>query len=94
MPYTFDDSAARDAWEKGRSIEVPPAGMRKYHDWKRLIQNEGKTPSDAARLAGDMNFEQLRGHTNLYSVRLTQSHRVTFSIEGMDVKVKSIGGHY
>lgn len=93
MPFSFDDSAARLNWEKGKSVSVPPAGMRKYHDWRRYIL-EGRTPADAARLAGDMNYEQLQGNSNLYSVRLSQQHRVLFSVTGMAVRVLEIGGHY
>ncbi len=93
MPFSFDDAAARQNWEKGKSLSVPPAGMRKYHDWRRYVA-DGRTPADAARLTGDMNYEQLRGNGNLYSVRLTQQHRVLFSVEGMTVKVLEIGGHY
>ncbi|MDX6018883.1 hypothetical protein SIL08_01050 [Scandinavium sp. V105_16] len=93
MPFSFDDSAARQNWGKGKSISVPPAGMRKYHDWRRYIL-AGRSPSDAARLAGDMNYELLQGNSNLCSVRLTQQHRVLFSVVGMSIKVLEIGGHY
>ncbi|MEX5383490.1 MULTISPECIES: hypothetical protein [Cronobacter] len=93
MRYSFDDSAARNNWLRGKSVPVPPAGMRKYHDWRRFIL-AGMTPFDAARLAGDMHFEQLNGNSNLCSVRLTQQHRVLFSIEDATVKVLQIGGHY
>ncbi|UKY37642.1 hypothetical protein [Pantoea dispersa] len=93
MPYTFDDSAARQRWEKGKSVSVPSAGMRKYHDWRRYILT-GRSPSDAARLAGDMNYELLKGNSNLCSVRLTQQHRVLFSVAGMSITILEIGGHY
>lgn len=93
MPFSFDDSAARLNWEKEKSISVPPAGMRIYHDWRRYILG-GRTPEDAARLAGDMNYERLQGYSNLFSIRLTKQHRVLFSVKGMTVKVLAIGGHY
>ncbi|KAF0853704.1 hypothetical protein Y788_21030 [Pantoea dispersa 625] len=41
-----------------------------------------------------MNYEKLKGNSNLYSVRLTQQDRVLFSVAGMSITILEIGGHY
>ncbi|HCP5927994.1 TPA: type II toxin-antitoxin system YoeB family toxin [Escherichia coli] len=90
----FDDSRARAAWNGDRTA-VPRAGMRKYYEWRRLIRDEGRTPGDAAENVGDLHYERLKGGAeDFYSIRLTQKHRVVFSVTGEVVTVYTIGGHY
>ncbi|HHW5414144.1 type II toxin-antitoxin system YoeB family toxin [Citrobacter sp. Cpo090] len=89
----FDDSRVRNAWN-GNINAVPQAGMRKYYEWRRLIRDGGSSPADAAAKVGDLHYERLRGRNGFYSIRLSQEHRVVFSVQNESVTVYTIGGHY
>jgi plasmid maintenance system killer protein len=99
MCFEFEDSEYREKiFNKGKSTKVNPAGMRKYFEWRRLIR-DGDSPQDAARAVGDTHYEQLKGKTyetySLYSIRLSQSDRVTFIYPSSSrIKIVGIGGHY
>lgn len=90
--YSFDDGEQRLRFNKGKHIQVPPAAMRKYFEWRRLVANYGYDPKTAANRVSDANPEKLQGNT--FSFRLTQEHRVIFSKNGNNIIVHSIGGHY
>ena len=87
MPWTLiDDGAA--------NIEVGAAGMRKYYEWRRLIRDD-INPRAAANQVGDTHYEQLGGHhRGVYTIRLSQLHRVVFTIAEQVVTVSHIGGHF
>jgi Txe/YoeB family toxin of Txe-Axe toxin-antitoxin module len=90
--YNFDDGEQKTRCSKGKHIEVPPAAMRKYYEWRRLVRDYGRDPKTAANSVSDANCEKLHGDT--YSFRLTQEHRVVFTKQGSDITVHSVGGHY
>ncbi|MBY0446528.1 MAG: hypothetical protein K2Q15_15135 [Burkholderiales bacterium] len=94
--WKFDDSTPRRKYTSGKSIQVPPAGMRKFHEWRRLILT-GLHPSKAAEAIGDCHYEKIRQKDgiNLFSIRLTQEHRVYFRLNDTSriIEVMSIGGH-
>ncbi|PLR40820.1 hypothetical protein CYR55_05955 [Chimaeribacter californicus] len=92
MGYIFNDDAASKAYQSGKSRAVHPAGMKKYYEWRRLIRDRGMSPSDSAKKVGDLHYEKLTG--NKCSIRLTQGDRVLFSVQGHNVTVYGIGGHY
>lgn len=92
MGYIFNDDVAKKSYQSGKSRVVHPAGMKKYYEWRRLIRDRGVSPSDSAEKVGGLYFKRLTG--NQYSIRLTQGHRVLFSINGHNVTVLGIGGHY
>lgn len=95
MTWNFDDSEARNNYLKGKHIPVPSAGMRKYNDWKRRILSSAhkEHPKDAAKYAGDMHYEKVG---DVYTIRLTQEHRVVFKLNDTlkKITVIRIGGHY
>ncbi|EFH7843350.1 hypothetical protein GJ336_18260 [Escherichia coli] len=66
--------------------------MRKYYEWRRRVRDYGHDPRTAANSVADANCEKLRG--DYYSFRLTQEHRVVFTMRGNDITVYSVGGHY
>lgn len=90
--YNFDDSEQEFRYSKKRHIEVPPAAMRKYYEWRRRVRDHGHDPRTAANAVSDANFESF--HSDCYSFRLTQEHRVVFTKRGNNITVHSIGGHY
>lgn len=97
MPWTVDDSAQRNAFNANKNVQVPPAAMARYFEWRRRIQQDGLHPKTAAERIGDMHFEQLSGKLKgTYTIRLSQEHRVAFHIasEQEVVQVFSVGGHY
>jgi Txe/YoeB family toxin of Txe-Axe toxin-antitoxin module len=80
---------------KGK-VSVPPAAMRKFHDWCRAVESDTH-PKLAADMAGDLNYEQLGGRlAGQYTIRLSQEHRVAFTIDEPNrlVTIFQIGGHY
>ncbi len=81
--FTVNDSKAEENTMK-------PAQETKYKQWKKLIL-AGSHPKDAAEEIGDSNYETVSGG---YTIRLSQEHRVFFTISGNAVTVKQIGGHY
>ena len=96
MPWTVDDTAARATFDANKHNKVVAAGMRKYYEWRTLI-NENIHPITAAAQVSDMHYEQLAGqHKGLFTVRLTQTDRVVFTVDGdsLDVTVSRIGGHF
>lgn len=96
MAWTIDDSQQRILYDKGKHVAVPPAGMSKYHEWRRKIEL-GTHPKNAADEVGDMHYEQLGGvNKGIYTIRLSQEHRVAFTLNGtlQQVNVISIGGHF
>lgn len=94
MPYTFDDSKPRKIYEKNKHNEVPPAGMRTYNDWRRQIVEKGLGPKEAAANVADCHYELIDKNTDRYSIRLSQGHRVVFTVKGREIEVLEIGGHY
>ncbi len=81
--YTVNDSNAEENTMK-------PAQETKYKSWKKLIL-AGSHPKEAAEEIGDSHYETVSGG---YTIRLSQEHRVFFTISGNAVTVKQIGGHY
>jgi plasmid maintenance system killer protein len=96
MAWTIDDSQPRILYNKDKHVAVTPSAMGKYHEWRREIER-GSDPKSAAGKVGDMHYEQLSGNNKgIYTIRLSQEHRVAFTINGtlQQVKVISIGGHF
>jgi Txe/YoeB family toxin of Txe-Axe toxin-antitoxin module len=97
MGWKVDDTVQRTAFNAGKHYQVEPSAMRKYHDWKNKITLNNLHPKVAAEAAGDMHYEQLGGrNAGQYTVRLSQQHRVAFTINTVSqtVNVFQIGGHY
>ncbi|KAI1169833.1 hypothetical protein F4777DRAFT_571667 [Nemania sp. FL0916] len=69
---------------------------RKYTDFQNVVRGQRFHPSEAANIIGDMHFERLNGPRAEYTVRLSQKHRVAFTIDQdtRTVHVFQIGGHY
>ncbi|WP_413795854.1 hypothetical protein [Aeromonas dhakensis] len=94
MGWTVDDSNQRILYDKGKHVYVPPAAMAKYYAWKDAIK-KGQHPINA--VTSDMNYEELLGiYKGIYTIRLSQGHRVAFEIYDTlkQVKIISIGGHF
>ena len=99
MVYEFDDNNQRARFKRGRHVKVGSCGMKKYHDWRRMIVSELYSPKEAAIAVGDSHYEQLRGVKfetyPVYSIRLTQKDRVTFIYPSpYRIKIIEVGGHY
>lgn len=97
MAWKVDDSVQRNVFNAGKNFSVEPSAMRKYHDWKNKINLQNLHPKVAADAAGDMHYEQLSGrNAGQYTIRLSQQHRVAFTINtaSQTVNVFQIGGHY
>jgi Txe/YoeB family toxin of Txe-Axe toxin-antitoxin module len=95
MAWIVNDNAQRARFNAGRHVQVPVAAMRKYYEWKHLITSEDLAPNVAADRVGDLHYEQLQGrHRGTYTIRLSQEHRVVFTIVGQQVIVSQIGGHF
>jgi Txe/YoeB family toxin of Txe-Axe toxin-antitoxin module len=95
--WSVDDSAQRARYGAGKAVPVQPAAMSKYHEWRRKIQDENTHPKTAADAVGDMHYEQLGGRLKgIYTIRLSQEHRVVFNIDDVKFKVivTQIGGHF
>lgn len=90
--YNFDDGEQKLRHSKKRHIEVHPAAMRKYYEWRRLVRDYGHDPKSAANTVSDAKPEKLQGDT--FSFRLTQEHRVVYTKLGNNITVHSVGGHY
>ncbi|KAK2612587.1 hypothetical protein QQS21_001358 [Conoideocrella luteorostrata] len=77
---------------------------RKYSDFQNLVRGQRLSPAEAAKKMGDVHYEglgQKKTYSNglklqEYTVRLSQQHRVAFTIneETRTVHVFQIGGHY
>lgn len=96
MAWTIDDSQPRILYNKDKHVAVTASAMSKYHEWCREIVR-GTDPKNAADKVGDMHYEQLSGkNKGIYTIRLSQEHRVAFTINStlQQVKVISIGGHF
>ena len=96
MPWIVNDAAARATFVAGNHDQVVVAGMRRYYEWRRLI-NTNIHPSIAAAAVGNTHYERLSGqHAGLYTIRLTQADRVVFTVNGANlvVTVLRIGGHF
>jgi Txe/YoeB family toxin of Txe-Axe toxin-antitoxin module len=96
MPWTVVNPVSEEFKKspKGK-VGVPPAAMRKFHDWCREVEKDIH-PKLAADIS-DMNFEQLGGKLKgQYTIRLSKEHRVAFTIDEANqvVTVFQIGGHY
>ncbi|WP_086954119.1 hypothetical protein, partial [Xenorhabdus innexi] len=74
MVWVVDDDRAE--WE-----QIPRAAENKYEEWVRIIRENNRSPSDAARDIGDSNFKMLGGTAELYTIRLSKKHRVLFTID-------------
>lgn len=80
MAWTIDDSQPRILYNKDKHVAVTASAMSKYHEWRREIVR-GTDPKNAADKVGDMHYEQLGGkHKGIYTIRLSQEHRVAFTI--------------
>ncbi|VVQ14796.1 hypothetical protein PS918_05774 [Pseudomonas fluorescens] len=64
-----------------------------FDTFQNLIKNQGLSPADAAKMAGDSNYKQLDNRFNIYQIRLSQKNRVLFEINDLNVKVRQVGGH-
>ena len=96
MAWTIDDSQPRILYNKDKHVAVTASAMSKYHEWRREIVR-GTDPKNAADKVGDMHYEQLGGkHKGIYTIRLSQEHRVAFTINStqQQVSVISLGGHF
>ncbi|KAJ8112850.1 hypothetical protein ONZ43_g5294 [Nemania bipapillata] len=78
---------------------------RKYSDFQNLVRGQRLSPAEAAKKLGDVHYERLgrqrivnAGGPRLdeYTIRLSQEHRVAFTIneETRTVHVFQIGEHY
>ncbi|MDH5231045.1 MAG: hypothetical protein OEZ58_02255 [Gammaproteobacteria bacterium] len=86
MAWTFDDTGAK-------TNVIPAAAGAKYYAFRRLIRDNGHHPKTAAEQLGDSNYEDLGG--NKYSIRLSQEHRVYFTLDqtALTVTVSEVGKH-
>jgi RHS repeat-associated protein len=97
-----DSSAStdfHDIWKLDKSKakydkELTPAEQAVFDKFQNAINNEGKSPGDAAVMAGDSNYKRLQ-HTkvNRFQIRLSRGQRVSFEIEGKNVIIREVGGH-
>ncbi|SFU27269.1 Txp40, insecticidal toxin (previously name A24tox) [Xenorhabdus koppenhoeferi] len=86
------DNKSRNAFDK-----MDDAAKQKYSSFIKEVQ-KGHDPRTAATSIGTKsgsNFEKLQGR-DLYSIRLSQEHRVTFSMNNTDqiMEIQSVGTHY
>nr|ABU68418.1 42 kDa insecticidal toxin [Xenorhabdus nematophila] len=87
----------RDNPSRNTFMKMDDAAKRKYSSFIKEVQ-KGNDPRAAATSIGTKsgsNFEKLQGR-DLYSIRLSQEHRVTFSINNTDqiMEIQSVGTHY
>ncbi|PHM51608.1 Txp40, insecticidal toxin (previously name A24tox) [Xenorhabdus hominickii] len=87
----------RDNKSKNAFDKMDDASKQKYSSLIREVQ-KGHDPRTAATNIGTKsgsNFEKLQGR-DLYSIRLSQEHRVTFTINNTDkiMEIQSVGTHY
>nr|ADV36118.1 40kDa insecticidal toxin [Xenorhabdus nematophila] len=87
----------RDNPSRNGFMNMDDAAKRKYSSFIKEVQ-KGNDPQAAAKSIGTKsgsNFEKLQGR-DLYSIRLSQEHRVTFSINNTDqiMEIQSVGTHY
>nr|ADQ92844.1 40 kDa insecticidal toxin [Xenorhabdus nematophila] len=87
----------RDNPSRNGFMCMDDAAKRKYSSFIKEVQ-KGNDPRAAAKSIGTKsgsNFEKLQGR-DLYSIRLSQEHRVTFSINNTDqiMEIQSVGTHY
>ncbi|MFJ3372815.1 hypothetical protein [Pseudomonas sp. NPDC086251] len=95
--WTVDDSEQKNKYGSRKHIPVDAASMRNYYLWRRLITS-GAHPRDAAIMAGaKFCYKQVKQKkaVQLFSIRLSQEHRVFFMIQedARLVRVLNIGGH-
>lgn len=69
------------------------AEQRSFDTFQNAIHNFGLSPKNAASLVGGADYKQLDKNTNLYQIRLSQSQRVTFIVEGKVATIRQVGGH-
>ncbi|WP_323864058.1 Txp40, insecticidal toxin (previously name A24tox) [Xenorhabdus cabanillasii] len=86
------DNKSRNAFAK-----MDDASKQKYSSLIKEVQ-KGSDPRTAATSIGTKsgsNFEKLQGR-DLYSIRLSQEHRVTFTMNNTDkiMEIQSVGTHY
>ncbi|MBD2812229.1 Txp40, insecticidal toxin (previously name A24tox) [Xenorhabdus sp. Vera] len=87
----------RDNPSRNAFMKMDDAAKRKYSSFIKEVQ-KGNDPRAAATSIGTKsgsNFEKLQGR-DLYSIRLSQEHRVTFSMNNTDqiMEIQSVGTHY
>ena len=75
-------------------VPLPQAANRTYRDWWTHIAHRGLNPADAAREIGGADFKK-RKNSPYWQIRLNQEHRVFFTIDKLNyrVKIHQVGGH-
>ncbi|QTL41761.1 Txp40, insecticidal toxin (previously name A24tox) [Xenorhabdus budapestensis] len=87
----------RDNKSKNGFANMDDAAKQKYSSFIKEVQ-KGNDPITAAKnigTANGSNFEKLQGR-DLFSIRLSQEHRVTFIKNDTDkiIEIQSVGTHY
>ena len=87
-----------DIWklDKSRATykELTPAEQYVFDEFQNAIKNEGKSPRDAAEMAGASDYKRMKDKkVNRFQIRLSQGQRVSFEIEGKNVIIRQVGGH-
>jgi hypothetical protein len=86
------------AWKiKGKVKYVQQLTPAEDKKWDGFVEQlgKGKTPAEAAKLAGDSDYNKLKGGANQYELRLSGGRRATFIVnEGAkELSQVQVGGH-
>jgi hypothetical protein len=89
MPWSIDDLHATP------TPNLPRACGATYYAWRRAIRDRGIHPSEAADEVGDTNFEYYDNGQTKGTIRLSQGHRVWFTVNQAteEVTVNKVGTH-
>ncbi|PRQ05288.1 hypothetical protein ENSA5_04070 [Enhygromyxa salina] len=89
MPWTIDDLHATP------TPNLPRTCASTYYAWRRAIRDRGIHPKDAAEEVGDANYELYNGAGTKGTIRMSQSHRVWFTLNSdtEEVIVNKVGTH-
>jgi hypothetical protein len=89
MPWSIDDLHATP------TENLPRACGATYYAWRRAIRERGIHPSEAAAEVGDTNFEYYDNGQTKGTIRLSQGHRVWFTVNQAteEVTVNKVGTH-
>ena len=89
MPWTIDDLRATP------TPNLPRTCGSTYYAWRRAIRDRGIHPKEASEEVGDCNFEYYDQGETKGTIRLSQSHRVWFTVDSKaeTVTVNKVGTH-
>jgi hypothetical protein len=80
---------------KATTTQIPSTCGATYYAWRRAIRERGLHPKAAAEEVGDTNFEYYDQGQTKGTIRLSQAHRVWFTINDgeEEVVVNKVGTH-